>query len=157
MSTLYILCGPSGCGKSTWRDEFIKDYNNRIHYVSRDEIRFSLVKEGEDYFSKEKEVFDRFSQALAAELMHGFDVIADATHINKASRNKLIKAIDKFFTKYQIVYVIFQTDLKTCIKQNNKRTGRMQVPEEVIKKMFKNFQLPNLDEDNRIIGSIEVV
>lgn len=156
MSTLYILCGPSGCGKSTWRDEFIKDYNNRIHYVSRDEIRFSLVKEDEDYFSKEKEVFDRFSQALAAELMHGFDVIADATHINKASRNKLIKAIDKFFTKYQIVYVIFQTDLKTCIEQNNKRTGRMQVPEEVIKKMFKNFQLPNLDEDNRIIGSIEV-
>lgn len=157
MSTLYILCGPSGCGKSTWRDEFIKDYNNRIHYVSRDEIRFSLVKEGEDYFSKEKEVFDRFSQALAAELMNGFDVIADATHINKASRNKLIKAIDKFFTEYQIVYVIFQTDLKTCIEQNNKRTGRMQVPEEVIKKMFKNFQLPNLDEDNRIIGSIEVI
>lgn len=157
MSTLYILCGPSGCGKSTWRDEFIKDYNNRIHYVSRDEIRFSLVKEGEDYFSKEKEVFDRFSQALAAELMNGFDVIADATHINKASRNKLIRAIDKFFTEYQIVYVIFQTDLKTCIEQNNKRTGRMQVPEEVIKKMFKNFQLPNLDEDNRIIGSIEVV
>lgn len=157
MSTLYILCGPSGCGKSTWRDEFIKDYNNRIHYVSRDEIRFSLVKEGEDYFSKEKEVFDRFSQALAAELMHGFDVIADATHINKPSRNKLIKAIDKFFTEYQIVYVIFQTDLKTCIEQNNKRTGRMRVPEEIIKKMFKNFQLPNLDEDNRIIGSIEVV
>lgn len=157
MSTLYILCGPSGCGKSTWRDEFIKDYNNRIHYVSRDEIRFSLVKEGEDYFSKEKEVFDRFSQALAAELMNGFDVIADATHINKASRNKLIKAIDKFFTEYQIVYVIFQTDLKTCIEQNNKRTGRMRVPEETIKKMFKNFQLPNLDEDNRIIGSIEVI
>lgn len=157
MSTLYILCGPSGCGKSTWRDEFIKDYNNRIHYVSRDEIRFSLVKENEDYFSKEKEVFDRFSQTLAAELMNGFDVIADATHINKASRNKLIKAIDKFFTEYQIVYVIFQTDLKTCIEQNNKRTGHMRVPEEVIKKMFKNFQLPNLDEDNRIIGSIEVV
>lgn len=89
--------------------------------------------------------------------MNGFDVIADATHINKASRNKLIKAIDKFFTEYQIVYVIFQTDLKTCIEQNNKRTGRMRVPEEVIKKMFKNFQLPNLDEDNRIIGSIEVV
>lgn len=57
MSTLYILCGPSGCGKSTWRNEFIKDYNNRIHYVSRDEIRFSLVKEGEDYFSKGKRSF----------------------------------------------------------------------------------------------------
>ena len=46
MSILYILCGPSGSGKSTWAktDERMK----HCAYVSRDEIRYSLVKEEED-------------------------------------------------------------------------------------------------------------
>ena len=54
MPTLYIMCGPSGCGKTTWAHNFIKEQHetNDIRYVSRDEIRFSLIKEGEEYFSR---------------------------------------------------------------------------------------------------------
>ena len=64
MATLYILCGPSGCGKSTWSHQYIAfedALGNDIRYVSRDEIRFSIIKEEEDYFSHEKEVFKTFS------------------------------------------------------------------------------------------------
>ena len=84
MPILYILCGPSGCGKSTWANQFMNDHNtDDIRYVSRDEIRFSLVGEDEDYFAHEKEVFRKFSGTIAQTLVDGFDVIADATHLNE--------------------------------------------------------------------------
>ena len=88
MAILYILCGPSACGKSTWRDAFIAEHSDQdIRYVSRDEIRFSMLEEGEDYFAHEKEVFKKFVSTLAQTLVDGFDVIADATHLNEFSRS----------------------------------------------------------------------
>ena len=47
MPILYMLCGPSGAGKSTWARKFIEDHaENDIRYVSRDEIRFSIIQNG---------------------------------------------------------------------------------------------------------------
>ena len=57
MIVLYLMCGIPGSGKSTW----IKQ--NKIEsdaVISRDVVRFSLVKEHEEYFSKETEVFYTF-------------------------------------------------------------------------------------------------
>lgn len=150
---LYMLIGIPGSGKSTWVDTFCRD---AFRYVSRDEIRFNLVKEDEDYFSHEKEVFNKFAGTITQTLVDGFDVFADATHINMASRRKLTCAIDKNFTDYNIVYVIFDTKLDTCIARNNGRTGRSCVPEDTIRSMYNSFRLPREDEDNRAIGSIIV-
>lgn len=58
MANLYILSGCPGSGKSTWAKSHINPYFDK--YVSRDDIRFSLVKENEEYFSKEKEVYRLF-------------------------------------------------------------------------------------------------
>lgn len=157
MPTLYILCGPSGCGKSTWAWKFMDIYfDEDIRYVSRDEIRFSLVKEDEEYFSREKEVFRKFAATIAQTLVDGFDVIADATHITKISRQKLTQAIDRYFTDYQIVYVNCYLDEETCIIRNSARAGRLHVPENVIRNMCRQFEVPSLTEDSRaieIIGS----
>ena len=54
---LYISCGVPGSGKSTFLKNHTKP-NEAI--ISRDEIRFNLLKDGEDYFSHENEVFDKF-------------------------------------------------------------------------------------------------
>ena len=59
MPILYILCGPSGSGKSTWGLNFLPQVENTM-YTSRDYFRISLLKDGEDYFSHEKEVFKQF-------------------------------------------------------------------------------------------------
>ena len=157
MPKLYILCGPSGCGKSTWARKFMDIYfDEDIRYVSRDEIRFSLVKEDEDYFSHEKEVFRKFAATLALTLSDGFDVIADATHITKISRQKLTQAIDRLFTDYQIVYVNCYLDEELCVIHNSARAGRLHVPEQVVRNMCRQFEVPSLTEDPRaieIIGS----
>ena len=54
MIDLYIMVGVPGCGKSTWIE------NNRDSYstvISRDEIRFNMLKSDDDYFKYETKVF----------------------------------------------------------------------------------------------------
>lgn len=147
MSTLYILCGPSGCGKSTWAKQFCNEHPD-VSYVSRDNIRMNIIQDGEDYFSHEKKVFREFVQLIALNL-YGHDVVADATHLNKFSRRKLTRAIDIYKLKYNIIYVVFNTNLETCLKRNKLREGRACVPEEAISRMFKDWRPPTLDEDER--------
>ena len=154
MSILYILCGPSGSGKSTWakNDERMK----HCVYVSRDEIRYSIVKEEEDYFSHEKEVFRRFASEIVKNIRMGFDVIADATHLNEFSRRKLTQAVDMYTPNYKIVYVVFNVNADTCVARNSAREGRANVPENIIRNMCRDFRMPSKDEDERVIDIIEV-
>lgn len=159
MPILYIMCGPSGCGKTTWTHNFIRENDplcNNIRDVSRDEIRFSILKDGEDYFSHEKEVFKKFVGTICQTLIDGFDVIADATHLNEFSRRKLTQAIDMRYTDYKIIYVIFNVNADTCVARNTNRTGRANVPENVIRNMCRDFRAPTRDEDERVIDIIEV-
>ena len=116
MATLYILCGPSGSGKSTWATNFVK--NKRIAYISRDNIRLSIIKEEEDYFSHEKEVFREFVRRIVEVMTNGHDCIADATHLNEFSRRKLTQAIDMHTTDYKIIYVVFNASADTCVDLN---------------------------------------
>ncbi len=147
MPKLYILCGIPCSGKSTWAKGCLMD---AIH-ISRDDIRFSMLKEGEEYFSHETEVYKEFIYEIAQTLMHGYDVIADATHINHSSREKLTRAIDQYFTRYQIVYVVFPIAIKTAQERNIMRTGIKQVPPVAIQTMFNRFSIPTLEEDKRAI------
>ena len=156
MPKLYILCGPSGSGKSTWALDFINKHNE-VWYVSRDDIRLDLLSDGEDYFSHEKEVFKTFAGILYTLLSNGKDVIADATHLNMFSRCKLIQAIDmRGYKEYEIIYVVFHTNVETCIEHNKNRTGRANVPENIIRNMCRDFRDPTYDEDDRIKEIINV-
>lgn len=138
MPRLFIMCGLPASGKSTFAQQFIKNSDTR--YVSRDEIRFSMIKEDEKYFSHEKEVFKKFASTIAKTLAGGFDVIADATHLNRISRDKLIRAIDQYITEYTITYIVLETSLETCMKRNALREGRARVPDSVMKSMAENWE-----------------
>ena len=134
---LYILCGPAASGKSTFSHSLVRDKNS-YKIVSRDTIRFSLVNENEEYFSKEKEVF----RTYIAEIQQGIDdgvniIIADATHINEVSRNKLLDNLN--IREYHIIPVNFKTPLKVCLERNDGRIGRAKVPRNVVRRQFYNF------------------
>ena len=159
MAILYILCGPAGCGKSTWAHNFIIEQDhkgNDVRSVSRDDLRFAMLKDDEDYFSHEKEVFRRFISEIVKNMKMGFDTIADATHLNEFSRRKLTQAIDMYTTDYKIIYVVFNIDADTCVARNANRTGRANVPENIIRNMCRDFRVPTKDEDERVIDIIEV-
>ena len=161
--TLYILCGVPGCGKSTWAREKMKENTNPIKpkwaYISRDEVRFSLIKEEDDYFAKEKLVFNEFVKRICEKLddVCVTNVIADATHLSEISRNKLINAIRRNRHKDKPLYIVmvyFDVPLEVCKFRNNKRSGRMRVSDEVIDKMYRSLEFPQLREG---LERIEIV
>lgn len=163
MNNLYILCGVPGCGKSTWvKNKLKENYGSpdpKWEYVSRDEVRFSIIKEEDDYFAKEKQVYNEFIKQLCEKLDNAWitNVIADATHLNEISRNKLINTIRRNRGKdkpLNIVMVYFDVPLEVCKFRNNKRSGRMRVPEDVMDKMYRSLEFPRLREG---LERIEIV
>ena len=147
-NNLYLTVGPSGSGKSTTIRKYA-DANPNSVIISRDTIRFSLLGENDSYFSKEKEVFKLFIEKIQKALDAGKDVYADATHLNYASRHKLLSNLHiGNETKISVLY--FQTPLEECLKRNKNRSGFAYVPEEVIKKQFQSVKFPQYEEMVRL-------
>lgn len=143
MSKLLLLCGIPGSGKSTWVSKFI-DENNAV-VVSRDEIRFSLLQEDEDYFSHEKEVTERFYKTIHELLEAGqYDyVIADATHNTPRSRADALREIGAHLIEgVEIIPVYFNVPVEVCKYRNSLREGRARVPDEVIERMGRQRVKP---------------
>lgn len=151
--TLYLMCGPASVGKSTWI--YANADPEICGVVSRDSIRFEKVKEGEYYFSREQEVFTEYCKRINWYLHNSFCecVYADATHINEASRMKLLNNLD--LTDVEVVPVVFNVPLGQALKQNKRRTGRARVPSSAIKNMFNGFRHPK-DDKFKYANIIEV-
>lgn len=150
---LYFMCGAAGSGKSTW----LKENRPDAYVISRDAIRYSLIKEDEDYFSKEKQVFKEFIRQIQ-EAIDGDefpeDIYCDATHITKASRDKLLRALRLNNVK-NVTAIVVRPSLEETIRRNNLRTGRARVPKDVVIRMWRQFQRPENDED-RIFDTMYV-
>ena len=142
---LYLMCGTPGAGKSTWlRKNCIE---GRDCVISRDEIRFAIVPEGESYFSKEKEVYKNF----IARIQDAIDepdkyenIYCDATHITERSRDKLIESLD-LTNIANIIVIVVRPSLEETLKRNKNRTGRALVPDTVVRKMYMQFERPEND------------
>lgn len=147
MNKLYVLCGLPGAGKSTWAKKYLA---KQADYVSRDKIRYTLLDTSDDYFAKEDKVFETFVKTIAKHIEFN-DTIADATHITKASRRKLLNGIRKYTnTRFEICYICFAQTVVTCKEHNQLRDGRECVPDEVIENMSMQLHWPEYKEDNAI-------
>ena len=156
MSKLILMMGAPGSGKSTWiRDNAAA---GDIH-VSRDQIRFALVEEGEEYFSREDEVFNIFVETIKYHLKEGGCVWADATHLTHKSRLKLLNAVTAGMTELphlEIVYIA--KDLETCLEQNeNRRYTRAFVPRGVVRRMWESIEEPCFKEGKFYYDKITTV
>lgn len=146
MSTLYLMVGIQASGKSTYANKLLNKLSNTV-VVSRDEIRFSLLKEGEDYFAHEKEVFNTFIDDIKTSLKLYDNVIADATHLTKKSRMKTINALN-LEEDVEVVPIVLCVYVPECIRRNNSREGLAKVPDEVIQNAYDIFEFPDVKEYN---------
>ena len=151
----YIMCGIPGSGKSTFAKkitEIYEKHNISIETVSRDEIRFSLIKPGEEYSSQEKEVFSIYIENLKKSLNNNNITIADATHLNFASRKKLLTPLVKDLKNVDIFLVKMETSLETALERNEKRKGTDRyVPRGVIRRMYFSMDEPQKEEGFDIV------
>ena len=153
MSKIIMMCGIPGSGKSTFCHKHFQDYI----YISRDQIRFSLLNDSDSYFAKEDEVMKKFLEKINFCVQQGNDFVIDATHLTKSSRRKILSqlTLSPLYPVSDIYCIYMKTDLKLALERNNKRTGRKLVPEKVIKNMYANLEEPELDEGFEKIITIE--
>lgn len=151
---IYLLCGCPGSGKSTWVKSRLDD---KSAWVSRDNIRFSMVSENEEYFSKENEVFQNFIKEIKKAIKNEEieNVYIDATHLNEASRNKVLDKII-WGVNDELYAVYFDIPLNICLERNSNRIGREKVPNDVITQMFKSKKFPTNNEKYRYKNIIVV-
>lgn len=144
---LYVMCGNPGVGKSTWIKENLYKLDGYTVVVSRDQIRFLLVPEGEDYFSRETEVYNKFIADIQFGLENADNVIADATHLNDGSRSKLLRRIGSALKGVEVIAVVIKIPLEVSLEQNEKRKGsRSYVPRSVVRRMHYQFTMPTFEE-----------
>lgn len=146
--TLIVMCGIPGAGKSTEVERYLNmNPNQNVIVVSRDTVRYSMIKEDEPYFAKEKEVFKEYIRLIKEGLKEeNAIVVADATHINKTSRAKLLNALKGSLDDVYVYGYVVKAPLEVCLERNALREGRAVVPEESIINMYKAFTNPTLEE-----------
>lgn len=150
MSKMYVVIGAPGCGKSTYIQNHLKE-NELV--ISRDKIRFGMLNDNDEYFSKEKEVYNEFVKQINAAIAADATFYVDQTSLNAAARNKLFSRLKKKPDK--VIGIYFTTSLDTILQRNAQRTGRALVPEDAVINMFNSLTRPTLDEGFTEILEVE--
>jgi predicted kinase len=133
-----VLLGPSGSGKSTWAIKQMQPQTDCL--VSRDNIRFMLLKDEDDYFAKEKQVKQIFFEAIKRTTREDWEsVFIDATHLTSVPR---FQTLQQIANGVKIIAVSFEVPVDVAIERNSQRTGRALVPESVIKNMAAQYKIP---------------
>ena len=135
MSKLYFMCGLPGSGKSTWLEDHKKELNFTIH--SSDSIRAELGNVNDQ--SQNDLVFETLHRRIKEDLLNGKNVAYDATNLSRKRRINFINNELRDITCEKIC-VLFATPIGLCKRNNLKRERK--VPEEVIDRMVKNFEVP---------------
>ena len=133
---LLLLCGIPASGKST----FAKSLQTHYTILSSDKIRSELGDVNDQ--SNNKKVFDILHERIREELLKGNSVIVDATNTKRQYRKIILEAVSDIDC-FKLADV-FLTDYQTCLERNAKRDRK--VPEEVIQKMWNEFQFPSKEE-----------
>ena len=143
---VFLLSGVPGSGKSTWiRSRLVPG----AEWISRDNVRFAILSDEDDYFAHEDDVFDTFinyiNQTLEKDDIHS--IYIDATHLNKRSRDKVLRRVRKDNIA-ELNCVCFDVPLETCYARNNLREGRSRVPQTAIANMYQSYRIPEKGVEN---------
>lgn len=144
MTRLWLMMGAPGSGKSTWAKANMPD---GAMYISRDNIRYDLLRDGEEYFSREGEVYETFVNQIAAASKITKDVIADQTSLDRRARTKLLNALNNrraYFDEVNVIWI--NRPLSQILEFNAKRTGRERVPDNAVINMFNRIEKPTASE-----------
>lgn len=139
MTNFYMMIGLPGSGKSTIAKEIAEKENAII--ISTDQLRQELLNDINSQESN-KLIFQEAEKRIKDNLKANIAVIFDATNINYKRRMELLNKLNKLRIKK--IAVLVATPYKECLERNKKRDR--QVPEEVIKRMYFNFYIPQYYE-----------
>lgn len=157
-----MMIGPAGSGKSTWIKKFLEQNNEDGKYVvlSTDDIFVELgEKEGLNYneaFAKfkygdiEKIFYERLNQAVE----DGKNIIWDQTNLTVKSRAKKLEKLPKAYKKKCVVFNLPKEVVLERAKNPDRVDSGKIIPASIIMNMFKQFEMPDQFEFDKIIEVI---
>jgi len=131
-----ILCvGIVASGKSTWAKEEIKRDPSIIR-VNRDDLRVMMSNY---VYSPENEklIIAARNQIISNALKSGRNVIIDDTNLNRRNFEDVCALVNSLGVECMVMEKAFYVDLDEAIARNAKREGFALIPEDVIRKMWK--------------------
>lgn len=147
MSKIYMMIGLPASGKSTIAEALSEQKNAEI--VSSDKIREEVLGNINDQ-SKNSEVFEIVNKRIVDLIINGQNAIFDATNINYKKRMNFIKEMKRECPEVKVSAVLVATPYEECLERNAKRDRK--VPEDVIKRMYYSFYVPQYYEGFSEIG-----
>lgn len=138
MANFYMMVGLPGSGKTT----FAHNIEKGAVVISSDSIRKELWG-SEEKQGDNKIIFEELEKRVMENLAANKSVVYDATNIKAKKRKVFLDKLRKI-PNVNTVCMLMSVPYEECLERNAAR-GRV-VPEEVIKRMYMNFEIPQTRE-----------
>ena len=135
MARLNIMIGIPGSGKTKYAKTNL--LNENTVYLSSDDIRVDMF--GFEDQTHNAEVFERMKRETLTALQNGFDVVYDATNLNKKRRSDIIKRA-KIYGAEVNAYLCC-TPINIILERNLTRQER-QMPWDKLIQMIQSIEPP---------------
>lgn len=139
-ATFVMLIGIPGSGKSHLADIISSALGYSVH--SSDAIRKELFGD-ENCQNSNVLVFKEMRERTLTDLKDRKSCIYDATNIKAKERKKIVNVVNDV-QKIRKIAIICATKYEDCLSHNENR--KRTIPEDVIEKMYKNFECPSYAE-----------
>lgn len=146
-NSITILVGLVGSGKSKYAEYLSNVYRNVVVVESdayRERVYGDSSIQGNNHL-----LFEEIHRDINLYLSEEKNVIFDATNISRKHRKALLDKIPSGVVKECIIVA---TEYEKCIAQNKSRDRF--VPELVIDRMYKSFQMPTFTEGFEVIDIV---
>lgn len=129
--------GPCASGKSTYAD-LLKE-KCVVKIFSSDEYREKMYGNRKDQSHNDK-IWSQLYTDLRESLKRGENCVLDATNCSVKSRLKAIEAIKN--VDCHKIALIFSTSADLCFVRNKQREEEKRVPDDVVYKFIRGFEIP---------------
>jgi len=150
---VYVLVGVPGSGKSTW----IKDqiWALGLTVINTDSFVEDYAKsQGKTYSEVFKDYMPRAVELMAEQVVRarelGHTIIWDQTSTTVASRKRKFNMLPDYYH----IAVVFPTPKAEELKRRLAGRPGKEIPEEVIKKMIEDFEMPTEEEGYKEIWRV---
>lgn len=147
MTKMFMMIGLPASGKSALAEKFSKSEDAEI--VSSDNIRKEIYGD-ENIQGDNNKVFRILQERIINGLKNNKSMIYDATNISYKTRMAFLQRLNKL--DVEKIAVMVATPYEECLIRNEQRERK--VPEEVIKRMYYNFYVPQYFEG---FGDIQII
>lgn len=142
-----MMVGVAGAGKSTYAEDHARflrqELEREVVILSSDALREEMYGDASIQVGTDK-VFTEMHNRTINSLAQGYDVIYDATNLQRKYRTPLIHDVKEIAPDCQLICIVVDTPLGECLARNQKRDRH--VPEYVIKRQFHQKEDPTYDE-----------